>query len=180
MWDKRKVKITMINDRWGQLNVGESREGYEIKFDSKAMLRPAQARYWIECMEKRKPGNPTWILSGIWRADNTKFFIIGDYNLFWVFVIEVLRSVSPWKPGQPWPPEGNHVETLTSRAFLLSTEEAGRIKVDRIETDQGGQLSLLNTEELREIASKSSPSWTDEEMAKMSKAHGIRHGMTEY
>ena len=74
--------ITIYNTKEEQYNIGESKEGYEIKFDNQYNI---YGNLYIELYEKTSPTNTMWYPSGVLRNDNTKYYIIGDTRKFWIF-----------------------------------------------------------------------------------------------
>lgn len=63
-------------------NTGENEKGVEIKNDTK--YRTTNNVY-IEYKEKSNVVNSEFVNSGILKDDNTKFFLIGDKDKFWIF-----------------------------------------------------------------------------------------------
>ncbi len=80
--------ITILWDVDDQFNVGESAEGYEFKYDSRFR---STGNLYIEIREKGLDG--IWRDSGIYRGDNTQFYVIGDLETMWVFHIDDIRSI---------------------------------------------------------------------------------------
>ena len=56
---------------------GENKQGFEIKFDN---LYKTTNNIYIEIAEKSNANNEKFVKSGIFRHDNTWFYIIGDYD----------------------------------------------------------------------------------------------------
>jgi len=81
------IDIEILWAKEDQFNIGESRKGYELKYDSRWR---ATGNLFVEIMEKTREG--TWINSGIYRGDNTEFYVIGDLETMWVFRINVIRD----------------------------------------------------------------------------------------
>jgi len=98
----------------GQYNIGETLQGFEVKYDMKFK---DTGNLWIEVCEKTDPNNNDWVDSGIKRNDNTWIYIIGDYDTLYVFSKkDLLKEMD------------NHriIENSmkTSRGYLLKKEEA--------------------------------------------------------
>ncbi len=74
---------------------GENREGIEIKLDQ--IFRRTK-RLYIETAEKSDENNERFIPSGIYRYDNTEFFLVGDRKDAYVFDVLVLRKLEQEKP----------------------------------------------------------------------------------
>jgi len=81
------MTIHILWDKEDQFNIGESEEGYELKYDSRFR---STGNLYIEFMERTV--NDVWINSGVYRGDNTKFYVIGDLEMMWVFKIETIRE----------------------------------------------------------------------------------------
>ncbi|KAA8731240.1 hypothetical protein F4V57_13100 [Acinetobacter qingfengensis] len=66
----------------GQYDLGENKLGIEIKNDQ---LIKKYKNIYIEYAEKARASNANYIPSGILKKDNTRFFLIGDEQKFWIF-----------------------------------------------------------------------------------------------
>ncbi len=66
----------------GQYNKGENEKGIEIKND---MMYKKTGNLYFEYAEKSKGENYLFVNSGILKKDNSKYFLIGDYDKFWIF-----------------------------------------------------------------------------------------------
>lgn len=128
MQDRYCITITIFETRHEQYNIGESKEGYEIKYDE---IANNTGRLWIEIGEKAQPRDGEYAESGIFRNDNTKYFIIGTYDIFFVFAkSELQRFVE----------ENEEIEfienhTKTSRGFFLYPPDAHRMAIYVIEKE---------------------------------------------
>jgi hypothetical protein len=80
--DKYGLNLGQYLTPEGQYYKGENELGIEIKHD---MMYKKTGNLYIEYAEKAKPENPDWIRSGIEKEDNTTYFLIGDFDKFWVF-----------------------------------------------------------------------------------------------
>ena len=79
-----------------QYNIGESRQGYEIKLDEEFQK---YRHLSIEVTEKTKAGNRTWVPSGIFAEDNAVHYVQGNYNLIYVFLkIDLVNYHNGEKP----------------------------------------------------------------------------------
>ncbi len=85
---KAGIIICQYSSKKYQYEVGES-NGYEIKLDNRCT---DTNRLSIEIAEKTSASNTTWIRSGIFRQDNTLFYIIGNYNVFFLFAKKHLQN----------------------------------------------------------------------------------------
>lgn len=95
---------------------GESKTGIEVKFDKRSCHTN---NLYIEYAEKKKTSK-TFIPSGIERRDNTWLYCIGDYDTLYLIpkkTLKELRTMSKLK----------HVETPTSRGYLLPCDQANVI-----------------------------------------------------
>lgn len=66
----------------GQYYKGENEKGIEIKNDT---LVKKYGNIYIEYAEKSKGTNSIYVPSGILKDDNSTFFLIGDFDKFWIF-----------------------------------------------------------------------------------------------
>lgn len=95
---------------------GENSLGIEIKLD---LNFRKTGNLYIEFSEKTDPKNKHYIPSGVFREDNTKTFLIGDYGKVYMFPVILLRNLGT---------SGKYkiVETPTSRGLLLPIREVER------------------------------------------------------
>jgi len=105
-----------------QLDIGESRSKTEIKHNHKYS---GTGNLFIEIDEFTKHGE--WIKSGIYREDNSKWYLIGDEDKFWLFNKEILKEefgnnhyskIPGYLPGFAFP---------TSHGHLLPIEKANQL-----------------------------------------------------
>ncbi|MBU0477956.1 MAG: hypothetical protein KKH94_12390 [Candidatus Omnitrophica bacterium] len=104
----------------GQYYKGENELGIEIKHD---MMYKKTGNLYIEYAEKAKSENTKWINSGIEKEDNTTYFLIGDYEKFWVFrkerLLEILEEERQYvKEGKPSHRCIRFVAIATSKGFI--------------------------------------------------------------
>ncbi len=99
-----------------QFEHGENKLGVEIKYDKKFK---DTGNLWIEIEEKSDPQNKHYFPSGIYRNDNTWLYVIGNYEVFFIFCKKRLKQLS--KRGHYKILENN---MKTSQGFLLSRKDA--------------------------------------------------------
>ena len=84
------IDIGLYYSKEGQYDKGESELGIEIKYDMRSL---ETGNLYIEYSEKSNPDNETWVKSGIFKKDNTKYFITGTEEKFWVLDKEDLKDL---------------------------------------------------------------------------------------
>lgn len=111
--------ISTYSSRSYQFNIGESRQGIEIKLDKR--ISP-KGNVSIEVFEKSRASNDRWIKSGILREDNTWLYIQGNYDYIFIFSKRALRKIYEEKyKDKVWQPKP------TIKTFLITFGEAQRI-----------------------------------------------------
>lgn len=80
--DKYGIDLEPFVTSEGQYYKGENNKGIEIKND---MMYKKTGNLYFEYAEKSKGENYIFIKSGILKDDNSKYFLIGDYDKFWIF-----------------------------------------------------------------------------------------------
>lgn len=90
-WQTIGLAIVQYSSREYQINVGESRTGVEIKHDEKYSKT---GNLFIEVAEKAEPRDGPYSPSGIFRKDNSWLYIIGDYDMIFIFQKQLLRLLS--------------------------------------------------------------------------------------
>lgn len=113
------LAVVQYSSKLYQQTVGESRTGVEIKHDE---IYAKSSRLWIEIAEKAMPRPGPYVSSGILRDDNTWLYIIGDYNVVFIFGKVTLRALHASKR---YPVIENG--TRTSQGFLLPDDVAQRV-----------------------------------------------------
>jgi hypothetical protein len=108
------LRVAVYGSKFYQYQKGESRTGVEIKFDQKYA---DTGNLYIETDEKAIPRHGDYARSGIWRGDNTKLFVIGNYEEIFVFPLHRLQSLC--RSGHY-----REVRTPTSIGFLLPAADA--------------------------------------------------------
>jgi len=103
---------------------GETDEGVEIKFDQNIYEYFKKGRLYIETHEKADANNQEYASSGIYRNDNSVYYLIGNYNEWWIFNKEVLQKIDrtrqiikPFWIFEPKP-------TGTSKGFCINVDMA--------------------------------------------------------
>ncbi len=120
-------KLHFLKDQ----TLGETEEGVEVKMDN---LRKQTGNFYIEVAERRNPST-LYCSSGIFRTDNTAFWLIGDYTSVYILKKETL--VDEYNSGKH-PTIENVYET--SLGFLIKEsrmEEIAPVKVypDRMDEE---------------------------------------------
>lgn len=93
------IVIQLYSSKKFQFDVGESLQGYEIKYDARSTGDcthyncEATNNVAIEVYEKTNENNDKWIPSGILREDNTIYYIIGNYDMCWIVDKIVLKRM---------------------------------------------------------------------------------------
>ena len=118
-------KLTLLQGKQEQLR-GETKEGVEIKFDDKIYAYCHSGRVYIEMYEKSRPENRDYVESGIFRDDNTKLLLIGDYSIWFLFSKQWLRWIERLDPPFLYRPK----PTPTSIGFCIPVPNAKRLCLD--------------------------------------------------
>ena len=118
-----------------QINIGENSFGVEIKFDERSTTSP---NLFIEHEERHEKNDNTlsdWAKSGIYRGDyykdNSWLYLIGNYNIFYIFLkkrLKDLHSTKKYPEASGFTASGNE----TSKGFLLPQREAKTLALDII------------------------------------------------
>ena len=118
---QRGIVVIGYASRRFQNSHGENMLGAEIKRDGKFR---ETGNLYIETSEKSHPDNPSYVPSGIYRADNSWLYVIGDEKDIWIFSVKYLRLLSK---------RFHVVEKPTSIGFLLPIEEANKYSIRQID-----------------------------------------------
>jgi len=103
-----------------QINKGENKAGFEIKFDDR--LKDTGNLY-IEISEKSNASNSGFIPSGIYRNDNTWLYLIGNYDIIFIFDKRRLRKI--YEGRHYIKIGGRYIDSVpTSRGFTLPAKHA--------------------------------------------------------
>lgn len=116
-----RFPITVYSSRLYQQTVGEGPVGVEIKHDERY---GRSGNLWIEIAEKARPREGDYVPSGVFRADNSWLYIIGNYDVVFVFSKLLLQGLA--RSERYSIIENN---THTSRGFLLPDAAARRCAV---------------------------------------------------
>jgi len=112
------MPISCYSSKLYQQNVGESINGVEIKNDRKFK---ESGNLYIELAEKARPRDGEYAMSGINRGDNTWLYLIGDFDIIYVFAKSMLIGMS--KSHKYRKVENG---TRTSVGFLLPVPDAAK------------------------------------------------------
>lgn len=80
LFNNHGIDMGLYYGRDGQHN-GETQIGVEIKRDMKLV---ETGNIYIEYAEKHNANNERWVNSGILKNDNTRYFLIGDINEYYI------------------------------------------------------------------------------------------------
>ena len=117
---KYGVIIQIYSSKKYQAERGESAGGYEIKFDN---MVAKTGNLYFEVAEKSDANLPEYSKSGIYRKDNTWLYLIGNYELLWVFSKRQLQIT--YKDRKNWDRYGIvERQTQTSIGFTIPVEKA--------------------------------------------------------
>ena len=118
---KEGIPVVGFNSQKYQFAKGENMAGIEIKHDK---IYEKTGNIYIETAEKRYPDNPEYEPSGINRGDNSWLYLIGDYNIIYIFPVKYLKM---------WQNTDRFVrkEIETSQGYLIpkNVAEKGAIKI---------------------------------------------------
>jgi len=108
------IVITNYSSKKYQFNVGENRQGIEIKLDNRIL---ETGNVSIEVGEKSKKELVDYTPSGILRNDNSWLYIQGNYKIAFIFSVKMLRLLYN---------SGKYAidELPTIRRFLMKIEDA--------------------------------------------------------
>lgn len=84
------VELHYYKTQEEQYTIGESAEGWEIKFDDWIGKGKNFNHLSIETGEKTKKSRNTFTNSGIFRKDNTIVYVQGNWSFVWFFEKQVL------------------------------------------------------------------------------------------
>ena len=114
--------ITYYEGKQNQLK-GESLEGIEVKLDE---VSHSTGRVYIEVAEKSNSNNATYVPSGIYREDNTKLYLVGNYSIWFIFSKRHLRWLDKLDP--PFILRVNPIPT--SKGFCIPIINAKKLCLD--------------------------------------------------
>jgi hypothetical protein len=111
------INIQIFSSKKFQYSVGESLQGWEFKLDN-GMIKYNHLS--IEVAEKTNLNQLSWIPSGIYRSDNTHFYVHGNYEYFYLFMKKILVLLH--KSGR----YGDDHEWQTVKKFYLPILDADK------------------------------------------------------
>lgn len=109
-----RVGIEIVKLPGGHHNFGENYEGIEVKYDAKMH---STGNVYLEVAEKSRPGKPKFYPSGVMRADNSHFYLIGNYREAFLFGKAQLVALVNERPYR-------YVQKATSLGYLMPLAEA--------------------------------------------------------
>jgi len=113
------IPIDYYTTKYDQINIGESRQGIEVKLDNRCT---ETGNVSIEVAEKSCVAMPYWAPSGIMREDNTWLYVQGNYEIVYLFSKLHLRRIYKVRyQDKVWTPKP------TIQTFLMPTEVAETI-----------------------------------------------------
>ena len=118
---QRGIVVVGYSSKYYQNKCGENVLGAEIKRDG---LFRDTGNLYIETAEKSHPDNENYILSGIFRKNNSWLFVIGDEKTLYIFSTKYLQMLSG---------RYRKVEKTTSRGYLMPLDEAEKYCIRKIE-----------------------------------------------
>lgn len=116
------INLNNFSSKEYQYTVGENACGAEIKKDRKFR---GSGNLYIEYAEKSNPDVLSYSVSGIFREDNSRWFIIGDEKRVWIFKTEELRRIYE-RNRKDEKPKYRIIENPTSIGFLLTCISADK------------------------------------------------------
>jgi len=120
--EKMNLSVDVYKNIQDQYNIGESEQGFEIKYDKRYK---ETNNIYIEVAEKTNKNNLNFIDSGIYRNDNSWILLIGNFDVIYFFGINTLRLLYETD-------RFKKVNTETSKAFLLYPEDIEKYKLKKI------------------------------------------------
>jgi len=120
--EKMNLSVDVYKNIQDQYNIGESEQGFEIKYDKRYK---ETNNIYIEVAAKTNKNNLNFIDSGIYRNDNSWILLIGNFDVIYFFGINTLRLLYETD-------RFKKVNTETSKAFLLYPEDIEKYKLKKI------------------------------------------------
>lgn len=93
------INVSIYQSKKYQFEKGESLQRIEIKYDSRSTGDSthgectATGNVGIEVAEKTNAQNYNFVPSGIFRRDNTFLYIVGNYDVLWIFAKKQLIKI---------------------------------------------------------------------------------------
>ena len=127
------LPIISYSSKKYQIMIGENKAGLEIKNDDKFRNT---GNFYIEIAEKSNPQKPHYVMSGIYRNDNTWLYLIGDYQDIYIFGKKHLIQMHQTGLYRK-------VEIPTSKGFLLPLSDAEKyaVKIINCEAKNEGKVN---------------------------------------
>lgn len=122
IFEKKAITLSAYSSREYQFTKGETKQGFEIKFDDKF---EKTGNLYIETSEKTNPKNANFVKSGIYRDDNTWIWLIGNYKEIFIFSPKYLRKIHKKK-------NYREINTLTSTGFLIPKKDIENYCLEKI------------------------------------------------
>ena len=124
------INLHIYPDKQRQISIGEDNEGYEIKLD--ANIKHSK-RISIETAEKSRESRREFYPSGIFRKDNTNYYIQGFDDFAWIFYKDDIRRY--YKQNNP---EIINDNPPTIEKFYISLKDANDLCIHAFAlTDNG-------------------------------------------
>jgi hypothetical protein len=120
--EKLGINLTQYSSKKFQYNIGENKQGIEIKFDDRY---EQTGNIYIEIAEKSNKDNKEFIDSGIYRKDNTWIYIIGNYKILYIFSKKYLLYLHKKNIFR-------EVQIPTSKGFLIDKYNAEKYSINII------------------------------------------------
>ena len=117
------ISLTQYSSKKFQYTVGENKQGIELKFDDRYKKT---GNLYIETAEKSNANNTRFISSGIYRNDNTWLYLIGNYEMIFIFSKKYLVYIHKKHLYK-------EIEIPTSQGFLLDSEGADKYCLRKID-----------------------------------------------
>lgn len=127
LWKNECLAIGNFGSKKYQYNVGENLQGFEFKHDKKFEIT---GNFWIETKERTNP-NYGYVISGIFREDNSWMYCIGNYKVLYLFSKKWLQRYCNAAKVEI---RENNIKT--SFGFLLTKELADTYCNHKIETPE--------------------------------------------
>ncbi len=123
------IDIGLYYGKEEQYDQGETKLGIEIKRDIKSH---ETGNIYIEFYERLKV-NGNWYPSGILKNDNTRYFLIGDIDKYWILrksdLIEIYKKLSQGNQEIPKGCRFANAGIGTSKGYLIPKYVADRLNV---------------------------------------------------
>lgn len=120
------IVLSIFSSRKYQIEIGESMQGIEIKYDIKS---EETGNFYIEVGEKAQPREGEYYPSGIYANDNSWLYFIGNYSVLYIFSKKGLRAVHNQKLYYRYVLNN---ETKTSEGFLIDKNRAEKYCILKI------------------------------------------------